>query len=310
MGAEADHRERALPLIAGDGVQILRVEEPRQSEPSTLSRSELWATLYLLGIGNALAAVIFPAIQSEVNLSIVTVAATVVGIHLLRQSPDAAVRRGDWIMAAVVAFLVLIPHRAASWVAVTGVALYSMGRDRRSTSDVAAASVFIAIAASSFWVVVLVQMLSSSLLAWDAALAAGLLEVVGHGSVERIGNVIVTGDETTLVVMVWCSSLQNVLYGFLCWTAIARAIRPEWQLADLLALLAVGGLVLTANTLRLALLGLSANTYEWVHGPVGSTVFNLGLLLLIAAIALHSTGPATSSLGHLRSAARGSEPHW
>jgi hypothetical protein len=35
----------------------------------------------------------------------------------------------------------------------------------------------------------------------------------------------------TLVVLSGCSSLPNLLYGFLCWTAIARAMRRRggWQ---------------------------------------------------------------------------------
>jgi hypothetical protein len=53
--------------------------------------------------------------------------------------------------------------------------------------------------------------------------------------------------------------------------------------------------------------GLSGDTYEWVHGPVGGNVFNVGLFFLIAAIALYSTVPATSFLWRQRNAA-GREP--
>jgi hypothetical protein len=203
--------------------------------------------------------------------------------------------RCDWLVTAVVASLLLVPHRAASWLAVTGLALYALGRDPRSTTAVASASVFLAIAASNFWGPVLVQIFGSTLLTLDAALSVAWLAVLGHGDVRRIDNLIVTSDQTMLLVGAACSSLSNVLYGLLCWTAIARAVRPEWQPRDAFALLAVGGLVVTANTLRLALLGLSADSYEWVHGPVGGNVFNVGLLFLIATMALHSTGQAASS---------------
>jgi hypothetical protein len=303
-------------LGARDGSQIGCADEPGRSARDAISRSELFGILYLLGIANALAALIFPAIHSEdvwqafrqVRDIDVVLMASAVGIYLLRQSPHAPVECCDWLMAAAVAFLLLVPHRAASWIAVTGLALYAICRDRRSTTAVAAASVFFAIAASSFWGLVLVQTFASTLLAWDAALAAALLDVLTHGAVDRTGNVIVTSDQTTLFVMVWCSFVPNLLYGFLCWTVIARAVRPAWRPMDLLALLAVAGLILTTNTLRLALMGLSADTYEWVHGSVGGNVFNVGLLLVIAAIALRSAAPAASSLGHERSAPRGGEP--
>jgi hypothetical protein len=284
-------------LIAADAKSL-----PAAEQQDVLSRATLFGVLYLLGILNALAAVVFHALPSEGgwqaqvrDLNIV-VLATIVGLYLLRPQLGLPVRRGDWALVAVVAVLLLVPHRAASWLAVTSVALYAIARDRRSTSAVAAASVFLAIAASSFWGLVLLQAFGPTLLAWDAALAALLLGLLEEGAVERVGNVIVTSDQTMLIVLTWCASLPNLLYGLLCWTVIARALRPAWRRADGLALLAVGGLVVAANTLRLALMGLSADSYEWVHGWVGGHVFNIGLLLVIAAIALCSTRPAASAL--------------
>jgi len=269
-----------------------------------ISRSELFAALYLLGILNALAALLIPLVQGDnpaqalldlSNFNVVTIAATAVGIHLLLRSSDAPVGRSDVFAASFVTLLLLVPHRAASWLAVTGLALFILVRERRSATGVGAASMFLALAASSFWGPVLIQMFASPLLAWDAALAAVLLEAMGHVSVERTGNIIVTSGQT-LAVMVWCSFLPNLLYGFLCWTVIARAVRPAWQARDVLALFAVGSLILTTNTLRLALMGLGEDTYQLVHGWVGANVFNVGLLVAIAAIALRPSRPAASHL--------------
>ena len=293
----------ASVVEAGYHDRIARAQEHWRSA-DTISRSEVFAALYLLGIVNAGAPAFFGAIFGEepwhalalgFDLNVVVIAATAVGLYLLRQSPGAAMKPGDWFVTAVVGFLLLVPHHAASWLAVTGLALYALGRDRSSTTAVAAASVFLATAASNFWGAVLVQAFGSTLLALDAALAVALLEVLGYGGVERTGNLIVTSDQSMLLVAVGCSFLPNLLYGILWWIAIARAVRPEWQPRDGFALLAVSGLVLAANTLRLALLGLSAASYEWVHGPVGGNVFNVGLLFLIATIALHSTGRSASS---------------
>jgi hypothetical protein len=308
---------RAAVSGSDDEGQIACAYGSGRSAPEAITRSELFAALYLLGILNGLVTVIFSAIHSEdvwralaQGINVVIVSATAVGVCLLRQSTGAAMTRCDWIAATVVALFLLVPHHAVSWLAVTGLALYAMGRDRRSTTAVASASVFLAIAASSFWGPVLVQALGPTLLALDAALAVALLNVLGYGDVERIGNVIVTPDQTTLVVMSGCSFLPNLLYGFLCWTAIARVMRPAWRPDDLLALLGVAGLVVTANTLRLALMGLSADSYAWVHGQVGGNVFGVGLLFLIAAIALYSTTPAASSPCRRGRASRSDEPVW
>lgn len=301
---------------ARDVRQICCADDPGRSDVDVLSRSDLFAVLYVLGILNALAAVIFPAIHSEgawaalrhVRDIDVVILATAVGIYLLRQSPRTPVRRCDWLVAAAATALLFVPHRAAAWMVITGLALYAIGSDRSSTTAVAAASVFLAVAASSFWGLVLVQAFGSTWLTWDAALAAALLNVLQPGSAEPSGNVVLMSDQTTLFVMLWCSSLSSLLYGILCWIVVARAVRPAWRSTDLLALLAVAGLVLMANTVRLALMGLSADSYEWVHGPVGGNVFNIGLLIVIAAIALRSAAPAPSSLGNRRDASGGGEP--
>jgi hypothetical protein len=273
----------------------------RESHALVITRDELFSALYLVCIANAFAAIILAAMGSDdpyqglaEALNVGTLAAPVVGIHLLRQMPDAAVTRGDWLVAAVAAGLLLVPHRSGTWLAMTGLAFYALARDRRSIPAVAAGSVFLALAASSFWGPVLVQALGAPLLAVDAVLAAGWLRVLGSGDIAQVGNLVVTSDQTTLLVLAGCSFLPNLLYGVLLWTVVARALRPEWRRTDLLALLAVGTLVVTANSLRLALIGLSAPAYEWAHGPVGGNVFNIALLLLIAAIALYATGPAAS----------------
>jgi hypothetical protein len=318
MGAERQlppwPRDRATVSDGRNISQIGCADGPGRSAPEAITRSELFATLYLLGMLNTLVALIFSSIHSEhvwqalgQRVNFVVVSATAVGVYLLRQSTGAAMTRWDWIVAIVVVFLILVPHNAASWVAVSGLGVYAMVRDRRSATAVASASVFLAIAASSYWGPVLVQAFGPTLLAWDAALAVGWLDALGHGAVERIDNVIVVSDQR-LVVLGGCASLPNLLYGLLCWTAITRLMRPTWHPYDVLALLAVAGLVVAANTLRLALMALSADTYEWVHGPVGDNIFNVGLLLFIAVIALHSTAPAASSLGRQRGASNGGEP--
>jgi hypothetical protein len=319
MGAERQlppwPRDRATVSDGRNISQIGCADGPGRSAPEGITRSELFATLYLLGILNGHVAVFFFAIQREHmwqalagSINLVIVSATVVGLYLLSQSTGAAIARWDWVVATVIALLLLVPSHTAAWVAVTSLALYAMGRDWRSSTAVASATVFLAIAASSFWGPELIQAFGPTLLASDAALAVAWLDVLGHGAVERIGNVIVASDQTRLVVVSGCASLPNLLYGLLCWTAVARLMRPAWRPEDLLALLAVAGLVVAANTLRLGLMGLSADIYEWVHSPVGDNIFNVSLLLLIALIALHSTAPAPSSLCRVRGSSSGGEP--
>lgn len=277
-----------------------------------ISRPQLIAVLYLVGVLSGFAAAIVQSIRAEglwhalgwaFGISIVDVAATAVGVRLARQSSPTPLARIDYVAAAVFALLILVPYlamswpagagRAMTWAAVAGLAVYEMGRNRRCPTALAASSVFILLAGSVIWGRVVAQeFVGGMLLSWDAWLATGLLDLLTGGGVERIANVIIT-DHGSFVVSASCSSLRNVLYGLLCWLTVARALRPEWQRGDLLAALIVGGTVVAANTLRISLVGLSDESYERFHGMLGENVFNLGLLLFTAAVAMWTSRQAT-----------------
>ena len=284
---------------------------------SAISRPQLIATLYLVGVLSGFAASMVGSIRAQglwhalawaFGISIVEVAATVVGVRLARQSSPTPLARLDYVAAAVFAFLIFgsylaylayltmnwpsVAGRAMTWTAVVGLAVYEMGRNRRCPTALAAASVFILLAGSVIWGRVVAQVFAGGmLLSWDAWLAAGLLNLLKGGGVERIANVIIT-DHGSFIVSASCSSLRNVLYGLLCWVTVARALRPEWQRRDLLAALIVSGTVLGANTLRISLVGLSEESYERFHGMLAENVFNLGLLLFTAAVAMGTSRQA------------------
>lgn len=211
--------------------------------------------------------------------------------------------RIDYVAAAVFALLILVPPlamswpaeagRAVTWAAVAGLAVYEMGRNRRCPTALAAASVFILLAASVIWGRVVAQVFAGGmLLSWDAWLATGLLDLLTGGDVQRSANIIIM-DHGSLIVSASCSSLRNVLYGLLCWLTVARALRPEWQRGDVLAAVIVSATVVAANTLRISLVGLNEESYERFHGMLGENAFNLGLLLFTAAVAISTSRRAT-----------------
>lgn len=276
-----------------------------------IRRPQFIAALYFIGVLNGFAAAIVMSIDAEgfwhalgwaFGISIVDVAATAVGLHLAQQSSPIPLTRIDFTVAAVFALLMLVPHlaiswpalgRAIIWAAVSGLAVYEVARNSRSQPALAAASIFILLAGSVIWGRVVAQEFADGiLLSSDAWLAAGLLDLLAGGGVERIGNVIIT-DHGTLVVSSSCSSLRNVLYGLLCWLTVARALRPEWHRRDLLAALIVSGTVVAANAVRISLAGLSDESYERFHGVLGENVFNLSLLLFTAAVALGASRQST-----------------
>jgi exosortase/archaeosortase family protein len=285
------------------------------SEP--MSRPGMFGTLYLIAIANGLTGDIADTIRAEglqaalgatFGVSIVTLAATAAGAHLMARSRPVPFRRVDGIAAATVALLLLMPHPAGSWLAATALALFALGRDRDCPYNVAAASVFLAIATGEFWSRIAVQTFAAPLLAWDAALVAGVLDVFTTRAVERVGNLIVAGD-MSLAILAGCSSVINVTYGLLVWIGVARMLRPEWQRKDLLTAFVVAVTVVAANVLRMTIMAWSAEAYDWMHGAAGADLFNLGLLLFAATVALLSTRPTTALVARECLRPHGLEPH-
>ena len=155
-----------------------------------IRRPECTAVLYSIGVLNGFAPVVLESIRAQglwealawtFGISIVDVAAVAVGVYLARQSPRTPLTLRDYVAAALFALLILVPHRAMSWAAVTGLAVYELAGNRRSAPAVAAASVFILLAASVFWGRVLAQVFAGTLLSWDAWLAAGFLDLLTGG---------------------------------------------------------------------------------------------------------------------------------
>lgn len=275
------------------------------------------AALYSIAVLNGFAADIVEAIRAQpfwaalmstFGISVVSVAAVACGIMLVLRSAGRAASRGDVVIALLVAALLLVPHRAGSWAALTVLALFEITRSRATDGDRIAAAIFLALAASEFWARIALQSLGNVMLSWDAALVAGLLSHFVTGEIVRSGNLIELPDGTSLALIVGCDSLTNIAYGILCWLVIAKGMRPHWISFDVFAIVAVAVGVVSLNTVRVALMAGDPQSYELVHGAVGADAFNLILLALSGAIALWTVRNTPQPLGD-RSPAAGDLQH-
>lgn len=265
----------------------------------SLSRPVLLGLFYAIGLVNALApdvivawgqkSALGTALSATFNISMVMLVACGVGLRCVMAVLPRPVDRLDVLAFAVFAGLVLVPHRAASWVAISGLALFELARDRRCAVSVSAASMFLAIAIAGFWARVVVQAFAPVLLAADAWMVATLLPLLGAEPITRVGNVIEVGDQMSLVVILGCDSLTNVSYALLWWLAVVRVLTPAWKRSDLAFAAAVVAGVVLINSLRVAGMGLSPEAYQWIHNGRGTHVYNVGLLVGVALAAVGAT---------------------
>lgn len=258
-------------------------------------RPLLFSTLFVVGLVNALSPELIAqwdssksvghTVAAALSLSVVPYAATAIGIRLLNTGPQRPVDRSDLFAALVFTAMVLTPHRAVSWLAITLLALFLLVRDVRSTGSVAAGSLFLAIAFADFWSKVLALTFATTLLAWDGRMVAGILDYLMAAPVVRNGNAVRIGDQT-IVIILGCDSLTNAAWGLLWWMTVARLLSPAWQRSDLVLALFVPGLVVILNAFRVAGMGTGPMAYQWLHEGMGSHVYNVTLLFLIAMAAV------------------------
>lgn len=222
------------------------------------------------------------------NISIIVIAAATVGFRLASRAPPRPVDALDVLASIIVSIGLLVPLSGAAWTSLTLLAAYDGFRGRDSVDRIAAATLFIGIAASQFWGRLLLETFSGPLLTADATLVTNLLHLAPLGKVERFGNIIAVENGQPLAIMIACSSLSNISFGLLCWMTIVRAYRPAWQWTDMTSAAAVVVSVIGLNVTRMALMGFSRNSYLFFHESAGAEVFNALVLLAAASAAWYA----------------------
>lgn len=246
--------------------------------------------LYCLGVANGLVADVITSVLTQgfwgalantFNISIVIGAATVVGMKLAARAAGRPIDIYDVLMGAIYLVCVAVPVSKVSWAALTFLALYEIVRSESAEAS-AAAYLFIGMAVSKLWGNMIVDFFWPLLTA-DAAMVAGFLNVLHSGGAEPLGNLVESMHGQSIAIMIGCSSFSNVPYAVLCWMTVVHARRPTWRWQDLPIALAVVGFAVILNVTRMALMGLSRESYLIFHGPVGAHVYTV--LVLIVAMA-------------------------
>jgi hypothetical protein len=253
-----------------------------------LSRSQLFAGLYLVGFINGLAERATKTVLSDgwvaaltgtLDVSAVVWVACAVGIALLlRDSPDPPVRP-DWAVVAAAGALVLVPISDLSWAALSGTALYVIQTSPSRSLCGRASWIFLAITAPMCWSPRLFSVFTEWILQVDAAAVSLLL------GTERVGNAIALADGSgQMYIAASCSSLANISLAVLCWVVCAQSSERQWRGGEVSWCLLACAAVMVVNITRMSLIGRYPQHYELLHGPVGATVANWLTLALMVGI--------------------------
>lgn len=219
------------------------------------------------------------AIFGTFGLSAIVWAAVYFAVKLAFSDAAEALRPLDRVMAVAAIVAAMLPIAQFSSLALTVFAAYAILSSRRSTPMARAGWIMLAATVPVFWGRRVMAYFNEPLLGFDAAVVAGFL------GTERSGNLVPFPDgQGVLQIMEACSSLANISLAILCWTIFTQVNNRRWRPSNLLWVGFATAAVIVINASRIALIGVFPQHYDLLHGPVGATVANYVILVVIVAI--------------------------
>jgi len=187
-------------------------------------------------------------------------------------------RRGDALVLAAMAGAALLPLPALGAAAVFGAGAWLVLRSEPASGDRRIGFVALALSAHLLWGPLVLKLLGSELLAFDAEIAA----LFAGGSAD--GNIFGQAGSQAFTVGQNCSSLTNLsLAGVLAVTlAQLFELRFDRRLVTATLLAMLGTIVV--NGIRLATIARHPDLYDYLHSGAGMMLFGWASLLVTAAI--------------------------
>lgn len=208
---------------------------------------------------------------------------------MLLRAPREPLTRTDSIVAACALGAFALPLGSASWVALTGLALYLL-RDAVALRGCSpspvhrGAWVLLAITGAMFWGRLLLSSASGPILGADALLVGRL------AGTETVGNTVRFADGAGYVwIAPGCSSLANISLAILCWVLFAQSRGFGWSLGGVGWCLLACLCVVAINVARIGLMVLYREHFDLIHGPTGATVASWLSVAAVLGVCLYGT---------------------
>ncbi|HEX4709490.1 hypothetical protein [Phenylobacterium sp.] len=173
--------------------------------------------------------------------------------------------RRDYLVAAAAAVGFCVPNPQVSWGVLAGLALYLRHTSHDATARTAALTLF-AVTVPVFWSKLVFLLFDHWILLLDAALVSLLTGLPQEGNALKLG-----GGWGYLIIAGPCSAFANLSLMAPCWMAFQQGRAEQapgrlwWAFIGLAAVVAI-------NILRISLIGLHPDRYEFLHGPTGAGV--------------------------------------
>jgi hypothetical protein len=284
-------------------------ESPRTDHAGLLvglSRTELFASLCILGFANGIVDRVHGAVMADgaaaalmitFNISAIVWIAFFVCPLLLLRAPRKPLDRADLIVAAGALATFMLPLGPLNWIALSGLALYILrdsfalrGRQPLSPAH-RGAWILLATTGVMFWGRLLLSSASGPVLEADALLIGWI------AGTEQVGNTVRFADgEGYIWIEPGCSSLTNVSLAILCWVLFTQSRGLRWSFGNTAWCLLACLCVVAINITRISLMVLHREHFELIHGVTGTTIASW--LSVAAMLGICAFGTRRGRLAH------------
>lgn len=248
------------------------------NRPMLLTRTELLFLAFAVTVVNALvpsatgAVAEFGwvgAIMATFKVSVIVWAAIWMGLEFTTNGDEAELKPLDIWMVGCSLFACFLPIGGATWLVLTGLALYVIVTSTNNSDLRRAGWIFLAITFPMFWGRRLFNLFSDYILTIDAIFVSLVTQT------ERVGNTVeMPGAAGTLLIGAPCSSMANMSLAVLCWTLFTQHHQIRWTFRNVFWCLLACVSVMLINVARIAIIGFFPHYYAFLHDGAGVVVFS------------------------------------
>ena len=216
--------------------------------------------------------------------------------RLLASSDPAPVAQlREFLIAAALCSLVLVPSSRMIWVAALGVAILSWVFNGGDPKLRAAGIVLGALSVQESWGPIFFKLFILPLLRAETAVVGTMLQPIRAGTLWR-DNVIIGPSGHGIVVYDGCSSFHNLSLAALCWLTVRSLQDRRWSVRDFVIGCLVGITIILLNVTQLCLMAWDGNLYRYWHDGAGAQIFGVGASATILLISLYGSRSARRAI--------------
>jgi len=242
-----------------------------------LLRRDLYTVAILIAVANAMAKpIVFWWVDGD-PVNPIAALCSLAALWFWRKSNfDDRCLAHDCFAFMFAGILICLPFAMFSWLALC---ILALGLGFRATGAQGVVAVLLVASIRTPLAEMIMAILAEPLLLLDGALAGFFAQLFGI-EISVQGNMVVGDNGHAVYVMSGCASFANISDALLIWFACSvffgcQLGRRLTTVAILLCLT-----ILFVNTVRLGVMAISADLYEWVHDGTGKTLVQLVLIFV------------------------------